>query len=66
MEALGRFDFEEHKRLLTEQKILTTFIPHMTHSFLDKAAFIRFHPQILADFKTIDELGRKMLEELDR
>jgi hypothetical protein len=66
IEALGRLDFEEFKRLSSEQKSLVSFIPHMTHSFLEEAALVMFHPQILADFNTIEELGRKMLEELDR
>ena len=38
----------------------------MTHSFTENANRIVFHPQLLADFNTIDELGRKMLEELSR
>jgi hypothetical protein len=38
----------------------------MTHSRTENAHPIAFHPQLLADFNTVDEFGRKMLEELGR
>jgi len=65
-EAITRHDFAEHERLSSEQKALAAFRPHMTHSFEERAAIIVFHPQLLADFNTIEELGQRMLEELDR
>lgn len=65
-EALNRRDLAEHERLSTEQKTLAAFYPYMTHSFEEAAEFVAFHPQLLADFNTIEELGQKMLEELDR
>ncbi len=65
-EATKQNDFEEHDRLDQEQKSLVTFIPQMTHSFEESAKLVVFHPQMLADFNTVEELGRKMLEELDR
>ena len=65
-EAFNRQDFAEHERLSTEQEALATFIPYMTHSFEEEAKFVVFHAQLLADFHTIEELGQKMLAELDR
>jgi hypothetical protein len=38
----------------------------MQHSLDEKSPTIVFHPQLLADFRTVEELGWKMLEELDR
>lgn len=57
---------DEYDRLDAEQTALGVFWPVMTHSFIEEANFVDFHPQLLADFNTIEELGRKMLEELDR
>jgi len=37
----------------------------MTHSFGEKATPHYFHPQLLVDFATIDELAWKMLAELN-
>ena len=65
-DALNRPDSAEHERLEAEQKKLVTFIPWMTHSFVDESKLVFFHPQLLSDFITIEELARKMLEELDR
>jgi hypothetical protein len=56
----------EYDRLSSEQKALAKFRPCMMHSFGESARPIVFHPQLLADLKTIDELGWKMLEELRR
>ncbi len=65
-EAFNRQDFAEHERLSTEQETLAAFKPFMTHSFEEEAKYVVFHAQLLADFNTIDELGQKLLEELDR
>jgi hypothetical protein len=65
-EALNRQDIAEHERLSTEQEALAAFKPFMTHSFEEEAKYVVFHAQLLADFNTIDELGKKLLEELDR
>ena len=55
--------FEEYGRFQEEQKKLGRFRPWMTHSRTENAPSIVFHPQLLADFSTVDEFGRKMLEE---
>ena len=64
--AISKRDFAEHTRLSDEQKKLCQFRPVMMHSFEENANPIVFHFQLLADFKTIEELGRQMLIELDR
>jgi len=38
----------------------------MTHSQFEKAPSVIFHSQLAADYVTIDEFGRTMLEELAR
>jgi hypothetical protein len=65
-EAIKQWDFEEHERLSAEQMGLTKFRPWMQHSFEEKARPIVLHPQLLADFSTIDGLGWKLLGELDQ
>ena len=58
-------DFVEYNRLDAEQKALATFIPQMTHSIEEGAAHIKFHPQLLTDFLTVEGIAQKMLDELD-
>ena len=65
-EAIKQHKFEEYDRLSTEQMKLGRFRPWVQHSFEEGAKPVVFHPQMLADFNTIDELGHKMLEELRR
>ena len=62
--AMRRNDFREYDRLSIEQMKLAKFRPWMQHSYEEKVAPIVFHPQLIADFKTIDEFGWKMLGEL--
>jgi len=64
-EAIARRDFADHDRLSAEQAALGVFWPSMTHSFEEKAHHVAFHAQMLADFNTIEEIGLKILEELD-
>ena len=64
--AIKRLDLVENERLSVEQMSLVKFIPCMTHSFEENSKIVVFHAQLLADFNTIDEIGRKMLVELDR
>ena len=65
-EAFKRGQLAEHERLSSEQEALVVFEPYMTHSFEEKAKPVVLHAQMLADFNTIEELGQRMLEELDR
>jgi hypothetical protein len=39
-------------------------MPWMHHSYLEKATSAAFHPQLLADFHTVEALGVKMHDEL--
>jgi hypothetical protein len=64
-DAIARRDFEELDRLEAAQIELAAFQPRMIHSFEERSTPILFHRQLLEDFLTIDEIGRKMLEELD-
>jgi hypothetical protein len=64
MAALGRRDKAEYERLSSEQRAVAEFVPCMKHSF-EEATTIYFHPQVLTDFLTIEDLAQKMLKELD-
>jgi hypothetical protein len=65
MRALARGDVDEHERLRAEQAELEVFRAWMMHSFHEEARPLVFHPQLLANFNTIEEMGRKLLEHLD-
>jgi len=65
-EAIKRRDLAEHDRLSIEQMKLVEFRPWIQHSFEEKAKPIVFHAQLLADFAMTEELGKKMLLELNR
>jgi hypothetical protein len=52
--------------LFTEQMKLGRFRPWVQHSFEEGAKPVVFHPQMLADFTTVDELGHTTLAELNR
>ena len=64
--ALARLDHNEYDRLTVAQDDLKNFRPWMQHSFVEESKPMVFHAQLLADFNTINELGLKMLDELDR
>ncbi|MGH6841682.1 MAG: hypothetical protein ACREDV_06255 [Methylocella sp.] len=64
-EAEKQKNFVEANRVRAEQEALGTFKPVMTHSFEEGAEKIWFHPQLVVDFLTVEELGKKMLEELE-
>jgi hypothetical protein len=53
-----------YERLASQQEQLLIFQPWITHSIRETTGHIRFHLQMLIDFKTIDEIGNKMLNEL--
>lgn len=65
-EAARRHNFAEYDRLTAEQDALGAFRPWMTHSRAENAPVQIFHFQLLSDFNTIDEIGRKLLEEMER
>jgi hypothetical protein len=61
LNALNGYDYE---RLDAEQLKLFLFHPLICHSFAEMPAPFAFHPQLIADFLTVEELGLKMLAEL--
>jgi hypothetical protein len=63
-DAGKRGNFAECSRLRTEQDRLGIFKPWITHSVIEGRGVIAFHPQLLTDFLTIEELAQKMLKEL--
>lgn len=64
--ALKYHEFETHEELSAQQDALGFFRPVMAHSLKEDGRQVYFHAQILADFNTVEELGGKVLEELDR
>lgn len=50
--------------LRTQQRALQFFRPWMVHSLAEQSPII-IHPQLLADFNTVEEVARLMLDELD-
>lgn len=63
--AVKRQDFDGVKKLEDAQRALTFFRPWLTHSFEEDAPLLVIHPQMLADFNTIDEMARTMLADLN-
>ncbi len=64
--ALNCRRLEEYENLLKELEALEIFWPLMKHSFIENSRPVYFHPQILADFNTIESVGRKILNELNK
>jgi hypothetical protein len=59
-------DFAAVEALEAQQRALRFFRPWMRHSILEGAPVLAIHPQMLADFNTIEELARTLLGELDQ
>jgi hypothetical protein len=57
-EAVRLRNVAEYDRLTAEQEALGRFQPVMIHSLTESSGTIVFHAQLLADFNTIDEIGR--------
>jgi hypothetical protein len=65
--ALARFRHPRlQERLQAQQDELKKFAPWLQHSFGEKSKRIVFHPQLLRDFATVEELAWKMITELER
>jgi hypothetical protein len=65
IEASRKGELAEHGRLAAEQQKLVRFLPWIHHSYLEGGKPAVFHPQLLADFHTIEELGLKIHDELE-
>lgn len=66
VDAVRSLNFSENERLSAEQMKLAKFSPLYSHSFEEKSPQVAFHYQLLADFATVHELGRRLIIELDR
>lgn len=60
-----RNDGPEYERLSAEQEKLLVFQPLITHSVTETTAHFAFHVQMPTDFLTVEEMGYKMLNELN-
>ncbi|MBI2241486.1 MAG: hypothetical protein HYU59_11885 [Magnetospirillum gryphiswaldense] len=63
-QSLLAHDFDGYERLQREQMALARFQPIMTHSLTTNVMPIVFHPQLLADFNTLEELAGVLLDQL--
>lgn len=59
-------DEREYRRTKAEQLELVAFQPVIKHTLEDKKPPVVFHYQLLQDFATVEDIGRKMVVELAR
>jgi hypothetical protein len=59
-------DADEYERIKAEQLGLVVFQPVIKHTLQDEKPPVVFHFQLLQDFGTVEEIGQKMLGELER
>lgn len=65
-EALKKGDLTSHERIEAHQQRLERFEPIMTHSWSEAGSRrVVVHAQLLADFRTVGEIARKVLGELN-
>jgi hypothetical protein len=62
--ALNDLRPHDYERLDAEQEKLFIFRPVMCHSYSEMNAPYAFHPQLIVDFLTVEQLGERMLSEL--
>lgn len=60
-EALKAGDLALHEALLEQQDQLKRFLPFIVHSYDESSPTAVFHAQLLADFHTVEELGKEFL-----
>ena len=63
--ATHLFSRDELDALEAEQSRLKFFRPWMLHSYSEESGIVVFHAQLNADFLTVEEIGWKVLEELE-
>jgi hypothetical protein len=63
--AFRALDFAEYDRLDAAQKKLGAFRPWMAQSLAEMPP-VSFHPQMIADFRSVEEIASKMLDEFDK
>ena len=64
VQLLATSNAEDYQRMKEEQLKLGAFQPVMKHTLQDDKGAIGFHFQLLADFSTVEEIARKVLDEL--
>lgn len=64
-EALTQLDIDTYEQLEAERDALKFFRPFMKHSLNDPARPIVFHPQVLADFATVEAISKRILDALN-
>lgn len=64
LQAVASGELKELCRFRMEQAGMRVFQPVMQHSFGERARSLVFHPQLLANFNTVDELGNAMLDAI--
>jgi hypothetical protein len=65
-QSLAARNASEHHRLKEEQLKLAAFQPIMLHTLQNDKGAVGFHFQLLRDFATVEEIARKLLDELRR
>ena len=65
LRAASGGDYCEAERLEEEKFKLVSFVPITTHSINENSKQVYFHVQMLTDFKTVEEIGVRLLDELD-
>ena len=65
-EKIANHEWDEYERLCREQDEIGTYSPLMMHSYIENAQPIFFHPQIICDALTINEIGLLFLKYLPR
>jgi hypothetical protein len=63
--SIPRRDFDTYDEKSEQQCALGIFRPVVLNSVVETEAYIAFHPRIIADFATVEEIGRNILAELD-
>jgi len=63
--SLQAREFDKYKSLLRQRDGLLRFLPAMTHSYGEQSKVGIIHPQMLADFATVNEMVGQFFAELD-
>jgi hypothetical protein len=66
VDALLKRDPDLYESLRAKQRSIERFQPLMLHSLNEGSKIVIFHPQLISDFSTIDEIARQLIAEMDR
>lgn len=56
---------EEDNRLRSELRSITDYAPYIRGSFITENRAIIFHPQMISDYLMVEEIGNKVIQELE-